>query len=55
MFDIKNIVRTNILVMKPYSSARDEFKGEASIFVDANENNLGSLADNPGYNRYPAS
>jgi histidinol-phosphate aminotransferase len=53
MFDIRNIVRTNILVMKPYSSARDEFKGEASIFIDANENNLGSLADKPSYNRYP--
>lgn len=53
MFDIKNIVRTNILVMKPYSSARDEFKGEANIFIDANENNLGSLAGNPSYNRYP--
>lgn len=53
MFDIKNIVRTNILVMKPYSSARDEFKGEASVFIDANENNLGSLAKDQGYNRYP--
>jgi len=53
MFDIKNIVRANILVMKPYSSARDEFKGEASIFIDANENNLGSLATNQNFNRYP--
>lgn len=34
--------------MKPYSSARDEFKGEASVFLDANEN---PLRDN--YNRYP--
>lgn len=34
--------------MKPYSSARDEFKGEAEIFLDANENPYPSL-----YNRYP--
>ncbi len=44
MFDVKNIVRTNILNMKPYSSARDEFEGQASIYIDANENSLGSLA-----------
>ncbi|PIQ21745.1 MAG: histidinol-phosphate transaminase [Cytophagales bacterium CG18_big_fil_WC_8_21_14_2_50_42_9] len=53
MFDIKNLVRANILVMKPYSSARDEFKGEASIFIDANENNLESLIPNQSFNRYP--
>jgi histidinol-phosphate aminotransferase len=35
--------------MKPYSSARDEFKGEASVFLDANENPF----DNDGLNRYP--
>lgn len=38
--------------MKAYSSARDEFKGSASVFLDANENNLGSLAGEK-YNRYP--
>ncbi|WP_034256959.1 histidinol-phosphate transaminase [Adhaeribacter aquaticus] len=53
MFDIKTLVRANILAMKAYSSARDEFKGEASIFVDANENNLGSLAKDQSFNRYP--
>jgi histidinol-phosphate aminotransferase len=36
----------------PYSSARDEFKGEASIFLDANENSLGSPLTK-WYNRYP--
>ncbi len=36
----------------PYSSARDEFKGEASVYLDANENSFGSpLGVN--YNRYP--
>ncbi|MEN9951291.1 MAG: histidinol-phosphate transaminase [Bacteroidota bacterium] len=38
--------------MKPYSSARDEFKGEARVFLDANENALGSPSLK-WYNRYP--
>lgn len=52
MFNLNNIIRPNVLKMKPYSSARDEFKGTASVFLDANENNLGSLAGEK-YNRYP--
>jgi histidinol-phosphate aminotransferase len=52
MFNLENIVRQNVLNMKPYSSARDDFKGSASVFIDANENNLGSLAGE-NYNRYP--
>jgi histidinol-phosphate aminotransferase len=52
MFNLRDIVRPNVLQMKAYSSARDEFKGTASVFIDANENNLGSLAGE-GYNRYP--
>ncbi len=47
MFDLNNIVRKNILKLSPYSSARDEFKGKGSIFLDANENPFGHL------NRYP--
>ena len=47
-FDINTLVRKNVLTMKPYSSARDEFKGEADIFLDANENPYPSP-----YNRYP--
>lgn len=46
--DINSMVRKNILSMKPYSSARDEFKGEAEVFLDANENPYPSP-----YNRYP--
>lgn len=46
--DINTLVRRNVLTMKPYSSARDEFKGEAEIFLDANENPYSSP-----YNRYP--
>ncbi|PRY15567.1 histidinol phosphate aminotransferase [Pontibacter ummariensis] len=52
MFKLNDIIRPNVLKMKPYSSARDEFKGAASVFLDANENNLGSLAGE-NYNRYP--
>lgn len=47
-FDINSMVRENVLLMKPYSSARDEFKGEAEVFLDANENPYPSP-----YNRYP--
>jgi len=50
--DINNLLRDNIKKLTPYSSARDEFKGEASVLLDANENAFGSpLATN--YNRYP--
>lgn len=52
MFDLNQIVRPNIARLKPYSSARSEFEGEAEIFLDANENAFGSPAG-PGYNRYP--
>ncbi len=47
MFDLEKIVRKNILSLKPYSSARDEYKGDEGIFLDANENPFGTL------NRYP--
>lgn len=52
MFDVETVIRQNVLNLKPYSSARDEFKGEGSVFLDANENSFGSpLSEN--YNRYP--
>ena len=51
-FDINNLLRQNIKNLVPYSSARDEFKGEANIFLDANENSLGSPLTH-WYNRYP--
>lgn len=41
-----------MLQMKAYASARDEFEGSASVYLDANENSLGSLAGE-NYNRYP--
>ncbi|UAB75175.1 histidinol-phosphate transaminase [Mesoflavibacter sp. SCSIO 43206] len=50
-FNINNLVRPNIAALKPYSSARDEFKDATSnqmIFLDANENPFEN-----GVNRYP--
>ena len=52
MFNLNNLIRDNIKTLKPYSSARHEFKGKASVFLDANENPYGSpLPDK--FNRYP--
>ena len=51
-FDLQSIVRPNIRRLKPYSSARSEFAGDAEVFLDANENPLASPAG-PGLNRYP--
>ncbi len=51
-FNLNNLLRANIRNLVPYSSARDEFKGEASVFLDANENAFGSPLDH-AYNRYP--
>lgn len=52
MFDLNKLIRENIKTLVPYSSARDEFSGDASVYLDANENSLGSpLSKN--YNRYP--
>lgn len=45
--NIKKLVRKNILQLSPYSSAREEFKGNEGVFLDANENPYGI------YNRYP--
>src|SRR5471030_2970983 len=46
------LLRENIKNLVPYSSARDEYQGEASVFLDANENAFGSPLDTP-YNRDP--
>lgn len=48
MKDLQKLVRANIRALQPYSSARSEFHGEASVFIDANENPW-----NKPYNRYP--
>ena len=48
MRKVEELVRPNVWNMKPYSSARDEFQGEATVFLDANENPY-----NGPFNRYP--
>ncbi|MBS1916998.1 MAG: histidinol-phosphate transaminase [Bacteroidetes bacterium] len=52
MFQLESLLRDNIKKLVPYSSARDEFKGEAKVFLDANENSIGSPLTK-WYNRYP--
>lgn len=52
MIDISKLVRENIKSLQPYSSARDEYTGKAGIFLDANENSLGSVSEENN-NRYP--
>ena len=47
-FEINKVLRENIRNLKPYSSARDEFSGDAAVFLDANENPY-----NSPWNRYP--
>lgn len=51
-FSLDKLVRENIKNMTPYSSARHEFSGAASVFLDANENAFGSPLP-VNYNRYP--
>ncbi len=46
--NLDKLLRANIRSLQPYSSARDEFKGEASVYLDANENPY-----NSPFNRYP--
>lgn len=49
MKPLQELTRPNIWCLKPYSSARDEYKGAvASVFLDANENPY-----NMPHNRYP--
>ncbi len=51
-FELNKLIRENIKNLTPYSSARHEFTGKASVFLDANENANGSpLPDK--FNRYP--
>ncbi|MEK6483988.1 histidinol-phosphate transaminase [Myroides odoratimimus] len=45
--NINELVRPNIKALSPYTSARDEYKGDIGIFLDANENPYGIV------NRYP--
>jgi histidinol-phosphate aminotransferase len=58
-FNLDILIRENIKNLTPYSSARHEFTGKASVFLDANENAFGSPGSSSSgeagvrYNRYP--
>ncbi|MEM7655512.1 MAG: histidinol-phosphate transaminase [Bacteroidota bacterium] len=51
-FDLHTWMRPHLRQLKPYSSARDEFSGQAEVFLDANENALGSTGGGD-FHRYP--
>lgn len=57
-FDLKTALRPHIAAIKPYSSARDEYSGSEGVFLDANENSMGTPGmEMPGmatqFHRYP--
>ena len=49
----QDYILPHIWKLKPYSSARDEFKGTEGVFLDANENPVGSGNKGKNWNRYP--
>jgi histidinol-phosphate aminotransferase len=50
--NFESYILPHIWNLKPYSSARDEFKGNEGVFLDANENPIGSATEE-SWNRYP--
>lgn len=50
---LQSVLRPHIAQLTPYSSARDEYTGTEGVFLDANENALGSATSAGHYNRYP--
>lgn len=52
MNSIISLLRPNIRELVPYASARDEYRGNVAVFLDANENSFGSPGETD-FNRYP--
>mgnify|MGYP001155611102 CR=1 FL=1 len=52
MFDPQKLLRPHLKTLVPYTSARDEYKGDEGVFLDANENPIGSITEE-NWNRYP--
>ena len=52
MVDLEKLARRNIIDLQPYATARDDYSGAIGIFLDANENSLGSVTPQK-FNRYP--
>ncbi len=53
LFNLQKALRPHIAAIKPYSSARDEYSGTEGVFLDANENSLGTPGSDAQYHRYP--
>jgi histidinol-phosphate aminotransferase len=51
-FSINKLLRPHIAYITPYSSAKDEYAGKVGVFLDANENSIGSIT-RENFNRYP--
>jgi histidinol-phosphate aminotransferase len=51
-WNLSSLVRPHLLTLTPYSSARDEYTGREGVFLDANENPIGSTTA-VAVNRYP--
>ena len=52
MREFEDLLREHLKDFTPYATARDDFKGNKGIFLDANENALGSVISEK-WNRYP--
>ena len=52
-FNLKSMIPEHIAELTPYSSARDEYEGSGSVFLDANELPEAFPGMPPGVNRYP--
>lgn len=52
MFNPADLLRPHLKELVPYSSARDDYKGKDGVFLDANENPIGSITEED-WNRYP--
>lgn len=49
---MRELLRENIATLRPYSCARNDFTGEAEVYLDANEN-WQDFVDREDANRYP--
>jgi len=52
MFDLRDLLRPHLRELIAYSSARDDYQGSFGVFLDANENPVGSITPEK-WNRYP--
>lgn len=53
MYELEAMLRPHLRALRPYQSARDDYHGQAEVWLDANENASGSIGLPQAYNRYP--